>query len=1008
MRRRPNSRMRRFGCVNPVVDWLLLRICVSSFYCCISEYLSVSFRLASFGKMLGKTVAHYRILEKIGGGGMGVVYKAEDIRLGRLVALKFLPDEFASDPRILERFRREARAISVLNHPNICTLHDIGEAEGRTFLVMELLEGRNLREIIKEHGALPLNRLVRIATDIAEALEAAHEKGILHRDIKPANILVTHRGTSKLLDFGLAKSGELRQVVPVSAEDITVTNLSGGWALGTIGYMSPEQALGKPLDERTDLFSFGAVLYEMATGEAPFHGDSTGAIFISVVKEKEIPVVQFRADLPELLQQIIGRCLEKERENRYRNATEVLHDLQQLQRELEGSAIPGVVTDQFPPVSVNLEEDSLKAEISPIPSSLRERTSRALIAAAVVVVAIALGVFAFIKFRLPTARPTNKNTVVLADFTNTTGESVFDETLKQAARLDLEQSPYLNVLSDRQVGETLKQMSRPSDQRLTREVAREICLRTNSAVLIVGSISHAGDRYSLALNASSCEDKAVLASVTAESADRSSIPTALHRADEQLRQDLGESLPSLQKFNSPLAEATTSSLEALKLYSVGLKERQTKGSLAGIPHMLRATEIDPTFAQAYARLGSMYFNTSQWGPARDSYQRAYELRGRVSQRERFYIEYSYFQNVSGEFDKAILVCQDWSRSYPGDSYPHSVMGLIHLNLGQIEKAAQEFLESLRLGTDTPYSNLMAAYMRLGRLDEAKAMFDAARSHDRDSDYLRLNRYTLGFLERDERAMQGEIEWSKGKAGYEDTLLKARSDVEAYWGRLAKARELERQAKSAAVALGAKDRAADYDADSALREAEMGNLTLTRQCADEALAVSDAVSVRERVAVALARAGEIRDAEKLAEQLNAQYPRNTLLQSYALPTIRALILMRKNQPAKAIEILQPVLACEYGQEGFGSLLPAYVRGLVYLQLGNGPQAAAEFEKLIAHPGLVGLSVTGALAGLQLARAEELSGDHEAARRHYQDFLALWKDADPDVPIFKQAKAEYAVY
>jgi len=428
--------------------------------------------------------------------------------------------------------------------------------------------------------------------------------------------------------------------------------------------------------------------------------------------------------------------------------------------------------------------------------------------------------------------------------------------------------------------------------------------------------------------------------------------------------------------------------------------------LEGIPYMKRAIEIDPNFAQAHASLGAMYVNTSQWRLANGSYTRAYELRSRVSERERFYIEFNYFQYVLGESDKAIQVCQEWIRSYPNDSVPHSRLGMNLLYLGQFEKATQEFLEALRLGTDTPYSNLMAAYIRLGRLDEAKTMFDAARVHNLDSDFLRLNRYTLAFLERDERTMREQVDWTKGKPGYEDTLLNAQANVEAYYGHLTNARELHRQAILATATANSNERAAEYDADAAWREAEIGSTILARKYAMKALAVSDAPNIRGKVAMALSRAGEINTSEKLADQLNAQYPRSTMVQYYVLPTIRALLKIRENRPAEAIEVLQLTLAYESGEQGFGNLQPAYVRGLAYQELGKAPDAAAEFQKLIDHPGIVGNFVTGALAQLQLARAEEKSGNRAGAREHYQDFLARWKSADPDIPILRQAKTEYA--
>lgn len=970
-------------------------------------------------KRIGTQVSHYRILTQIGSGGMGVVYEAEDTHLHRRVALKFLSNILAKDQQALARFEKEAQQASALNHPNICTIHDIEVQEGEIFIVMEFLNGETLTEML-QRGPLELKILLNIAGQVLDGLEAAHSEGIIHRDIKLGNIFVTNSGRVKILDFGLAKRS-LSQPVAVDAASsdgrrTVEEHLSSGLVmLGTAAYMSPEQALGKMLDVRTDLFSFGIVLYEMAVGRAPFQGESTGTLLLSIVQETPVPLRQIRPDLPERLELIVSKCLQKDRELRYQSASEIRDDLQQLQQSLNSQKViqvhdhtsgVSVTTRSEPGPSLNDSSASAGTKDrvlvwSPI-GRLRRMHIVVMTTLAIALLVVA-GLYAHF-YGSHVLKP--QDTLVLAEFTNTTGDPAFDGALREALTLDLSQSPFLNVLSQRRINATLKQMERAADERLTERTAREICLRTNSKALVAGSISVVGGQYTLNLKALDCQTEETLTSVDTKAENSKLVLPALHRADEQLRRNLGESLASLRSFNLPLADATTSSLEALQLYSKGQAERQAKGSLAGIPYLKRAIDIDPNFEQAYASLGAMYLNTSQWELAKSSSRSAYLLSFRVSERERLYIESFYFQYITNEFPSAIRVYEEWIRSYPNDSIPHSRLGAIYLELGNFDKAVQEYQEALRLGTDTPYSGAMLVYLRLGRLDEAKAMFDAARSHNLDSDYLRMVRDTLAFLEGDDRTIQAQLDWAKGKPGYEETLLNDQAQIEALRGHIGKARDLEKQAKSETTAADDRERAAEFDADSAWREAEIGNIALARTYATQALAVSDSPLVKARVAMALARAGNNSTSAKLAKQLNASYPQSIMVENYVLSTIRALIALNNKRPGQAIADLQCALPYEQGEFGFGNLQPAYVRGLAYLQLEKGPEAAIEFRKLIGHPGIVGLSVTGTLSHLQLARAEEMSANHDSARRYYQDFFATWKGADSDIPILMQAKAEYA--
>jgi len=944
---------------------------------------------------------------------MGVVYKAEDIRLGRFVALKFLPDALAADAQALERFQREARAISALNHPNICTLYDIGEENGRTFLIMELLEGQNLRQIISEKGSLPLNQLLKVATGIAEALEAAHIKGILHRDIKPANIFVTERGTAKILDFGLAKiSGLERAPLGPTGDAVRVAEFdsahTGGWALGTIAYMSPEQALGKPLDERTDLFSFGTVLYEMAAGIVPFRGETTGTLFLSVVQENPDPIAQIKPDLPVPLQQIINKCLQKDRDKRYQHATEVLQDLKKLHPLIKsdsdsaGTALP--VSAEENKSQTNFGVAQTAVSVSP-----RKMKSRKLLALGLLLIVAAFGVFSFRKLRPGAPKLTEKDRIVLAGFVNTTGESVFDISLKQAARLDLEQSPFLNVLSDAQVRNVLKQMDRAQNQRLTAKVAREVCLRSNSKAYIEGTIDKSSSGYLIGLKAVSCSDEQEIARSQSEAADRTQVLQSLGSANAQLRRKLGESLASLAKFNRPLPQATTSSLEALQAFAEGTA-RYPVNPAEGIAYFRRAVELDPIFALAYASLGSAYFNEGQHLPAMENYKKAYEMRDRVSDRERFYIMVSYLQSITGEIQEAAETCEEWARSYPNDYLAHAFLGDVYLYLGEYAKSALASREafSLRPEASTGYINAMLAYRLLDRYDEAKSIYNTAKARNVESPLLHFARYTIAFLEQDDVGMKDQVAWAEGKKGPYDRLLGYQATGEAYYGHYTLSRKLAERAVAAALRDGVKDRSLSHALDAAVGEVEVGNFVRARRVATGAWPPTINPAAKARLAYILAKVGDNAGAERLVDQLDREQPLDTLVQKSALPAIRAVIELNKNNPEKAVVILHPALEFECSSWGYlGGLLPAYVRGLAYLQAKKGLEAASEFQKLIDHPGIVvDSSVIGALARLQLGRAKERSGDHASARRYYQDFLALWKNADSDIPIFKQAKAEYA--
>ncbi len=985
----------------------------------------------------GTQFGPYRLIEKIGAGGMGEVYRALDTRLEREVALKLVsstylatevgsgspspvlaaapPGSTPHTPNHLsrERFLREARSAANLNHPNVCAIHDTGEQDGRPYLVMELLRGVTLKQYMAQAGGKGLSpaEVIAFSQQAASALAAAHRKGIIHRDIKPANLFVldADRGKRqiKILDFGLAKkqggvaAAESRTFdLPRSASsdetavapgEATMELTSPGSAVGTVAYMSPEQAKGIALDARTDLFSLGTVIYEMATGKTPFAGDSTAEVFAALLRESPAPVSKVNPAMPKRLDAIVARLLEKDPAQRYANADQLRGDLEALDaRDSQGEEKPGF--GKWPWVA----------------------------ALALLLIASGVGWWKYRPAAVPAApaAPAGsgesgaaatpapvKNAIILADFVNHTGDPVFDTTLNQALQIDLEQSPVINIVSQQHLAQSVKYLGKPDGTVVTPQIAREIGEREGVKAIITGTIASLGKQYVITLSAQNTATGDEIVSEQAQAPDKEHVLDALGNAAKAIRGKLGEDLESIKKLDTPFGQATTTSLEAFRAYALGDKAHFKALDIPEAEgHYLRAIELDPNFAMAYARLGVVYANSGQVAKANSYFAKAYELSSHVSERERFYITGHYNTYVTGDMAKVVETLQESIQTYPGQVESFVNTNAAYSILGQYAKALPFGEKSVQLQPENAIAseNLAVDYLGLNRMADARTELERARKLGLDSGTEGLmTDMQVYFMQHDMQAVQGVV---AEVAGHPDEfmLTQALAAMQQFDGQYAKAAATTQQAFEQA----GRAKAADVQAAALLLNAQSRGLAGlcdgNEATVQQALALDKSKLTQAYAVLAAGICGDGKQVQSLSQELSKKYPDDTLIQQVYMPLGKGFVALAAGQPREAVEDARSAKPYE------ANFPSTYLQGLAYLQLHDASQAASAFRSAMQSPG--GNLTTGGLfyaqAQLGLARAYVMGGDKANAKKAYEEFFQTWKNADADLPMLVAAKKEYA--
>ena len=933
--------------------------------------------------MIGETISHYRILSRLGAGGMGVVYEAEDTRLGRKVAIKFLPDELSADPEAVQRFLREAKVVSTLNHPHICTLYDIGSYQpgGKQFMVMELLEGQSLKDRIAR-SALPIGEVFELGAQIADALDAAHSQGVVHRDIKPANLFLTRRGTIKVLDFGVAKLSQSARAAGDLDSTLAPTDqlTSLGTTIGTVSYMSPEQARGLEIDARSDLFSAGVVLYEMATGQLPFKGATVATIFEGLLTKQPPAPSAIRDGLPATFDHIVAKALDKDRDLRYQSAAELRADLKRETREAAPARQP------FPPRPVE-----------------RSGWRRRIFVGAPLLTAVIVGAFLLYQ-QISTPALSEKDSVVLSSVVNRTGDSMFDDTLGEALALQLRQSPFLNIVPDQQVQATLRLMSLEPMTPITADVGREVCQRAGAKALLGGTIAMLGSSYVITLNAQDCVRGSVFAEEQGQAPSKEAVLAVMGDAVSRFREKLGESLGSIQRYDTKVEEATTRSLEALKAYSQGLRTRRTNGDFDSVPFFRRAIDLDPEFALAYARLGTVYSNLSQPDEARKMTARAYELRHKVSEAERYYIEARYFTTVQPDVEKALDVYRVWLATYPNDYTALVNSALLHKQQGDRVEAIRKLELSIQAAPDQPlgFVNLGQTYFEVGDYDNAKRVLNTALKLQ-DSTGSRIGLYQIAIFTGDIKLAEEQVAAVRGRRDEVD-MTAIRMYAAAYRGRFTEAAELAIEFQNRMAALSRSPQAGQHLMALAISEALAG---LDEQAKRRVSAAHDAgvlneSSLDERLVVA-AITRDAQAARELLPQVLAEHKKTAGSGPRALErerSVRALSPLAEGRAADALAFLEPVTF----DAAHAELVNIW--SIAKLQSGDLQSAAKGFAFMNSPESASSLSAATPFAYATLARVQAQLGQKDDARKTYEKFFELWKDADPNVPLLMRAREEFA--